>query len=175
MDYEIECKLDLYKVNFIVKYEDSIICKCDVSYDYNYFINTKLRVLRVYDEKNTSICEIKEKRNLIPYKRYYGMNFNDDKKIQLKFKIKKDATVESTDLPVFNNFKWREHNLNYTLLVPHAENYTIAAECKYKNLSQISFYIHGEYISYSTQILSMLFVMITENLDKPNIIANIGI
>lgn len=175
MDYEISCKLELYKISFSVTLDNAGAFKCDVSYDYNYFMNTKLCALIVYDKHDEAICQMKEKRKLVPYKKKYNINFKDGKKLRLQFRLKKDTEVESSDIPLFNHFKWRKHHSNYTLLVPHSENYTTAAECRYEQLNNIHLYIHDEYTNYSTQILAMLFVMITENLNKPNIMYNIGI
>ncbi|KAL6940893.1 hypothetical protein ACO0OL_000005 [Hanseniaspora opuntiae] len=175
MDYEISCKLDIYKISYSVASYNEHVFKCNVSYDYNYFMNTKLCALTVYDRDDTAICDIKEKRKLLPYKKRYDIIFRDGKKLRLQFRLKKDTEVESSDVPLFNHFKWRKHNSNYTLLVPHADGYTTAAECSYEHLDNIHLYIHDEYTDHSAQILPMLFVMITENLDKPNIMYNIGI
>lgn len=175
MDCQIACILDLYRINYKVYYEDNVIYRCEVAYDYNFIMSTKLCILTVYNKNGESVCVIKERRKLMPYKRFYEMEFEDGESIILRMKLKGDTLVESSQLPIFNNFKWRKHNLNYSLLVPHSEDYTTAAECKYDKLKEINLYIHEEYVVYSTEIIAMLFAMITENLDKGNIIYNIGI
>ena len=175
MDCQIACTLDLYKINYIVYYEDNVIYRCEVAYDYNFIMSTKLCILTVYDENDVSVCVIKERRKLVPYKRFYEMELNNGKKIILRMKIKGDTIVESSELPIFNNCKWRKHNLNWCLLAPLSESYTTAAECKYDKLEKINLYIHDEYISHLTEILSMIIAMITENLDKGNVINNVGI
>lgn len=175
MDYEISCKLEIFKMIYSVALNNEKAFKCEVSYDYNYFMNTKLCVFTVYDGQDTVVCEIKEKRRLFPYRKQYDVNFRNGEKLRLQFRLKKDTEVDSPGMPLFNHFKWRRNNSGYLLLVPHADSYTTAAECRYEHLDNIHLYIHDEYTEYSAQILPMLFVVITENLDKTNIMYNIGI